>query len=217
MELFRKTDKHMMIRRALMTVFGIVICGISVGMFGFSGLGLDPFQVFAHGLWEHTPLSFGTFYMLVNAGLLVLMFFTGRKKIGLGTVLNLFLLGYIADLSLNFWHWLLPRPTIAVCVLFLVLGIVIMCLSSALYYTADLGVSTYDAIALPLSEKQSKVPFRWCRVGTDLICVVVGIALGGSAGIGTVVTAFFMGLLISLFRRFVAEPLLYLRARRRPV
>ena len=215
MESFDRTDKPMMLRRVMMTVAGIVICGISVGMFSFSGMGMDPFQVFAHGLWAHTPLTFGTFYMLVNAALLIVMLITNRKKIGLGTLLNLFLLGYIADGSLAFWHWLLPRPTIATCIVFLALGVVVMCLSSALYFTADLGVSTYDSIALTISEKQSKVPFRWCRVGTDLLCVAVGIALGGSAGVGTIVTAFFMGPLISLFRSRVAEPLLYLRTRRR--
>ncbi|MBQ1333472.1 MAG: hypothetical protein IIZ51_08085 [Lachnospiraceae bacterium] len=215
MDRIEKTAKELRVRRVVMTVAGIVICGVSVGMFSFSGMGMDPFQVFAHGLWKHIPLSFGTFYMLLCAALLVVMAFTARKKIGLGTVLNLFLLGYVADLSLRFWHWVLPHPTIAVCVVFLFLGVVIMCLSSALYFTADMGVSTYDFIALTISEKQSRVPFRWCRVATDLICVAAGLALGGSVGIGTVVTAFFMGPLISFFNRFVAEPLLYAGTRNR--
>ena len=36
-------------RRILMTIAGVCICGLSIGMFSFSNLGLDPFQVFAHG------------------------------------------------------------------------------------------------------------------------------------------------------------------------
>ena len=40
-----------------------------------------------------------------------------------------------------------------------------------------LGVSTYDAIALILSEKKI-APFKYCRIGTDLICTITGFVLG---------------------------------------
>ena len=39
-------------------------------------------------------------------------------------------------------------------------AIVIMCLASAFYFTADLGVSTYDAVSLIWSEKQNRIRFR---------------------------------------------------------
>jgi uncharacterized membrane protein YczE len=101
----------------------------------------------------------------------------------------------------------------------LLIAIVILCLSSALYFTADLGVSTYDAVALVWSQRQSKIRFAYCRVICDLICVALGIALlliagknfaeiFGSVGIGTIITAFFMGPLITFFNVHVAQPML---------
>ena len=51
--------------------------------------------------------------------------------------------------------------------------------------------------------------FRLCRILTDLICVIVGFLLKASVGIGTVVTALFMGPLIQWFNNNVSEPLLY--------
>ena len=42
---------------------------------------------------------------------------------------------------------------------------------------------------------------------SDLICTLVGVALGARAGIGTVVTALFMGPLIAFFRRTLSDPL----------
>ena len=72
-----------------------------------------------------------------------------------------------------------------------------------------MGVSTYDAVALFLSEKQSKVKFQYCRITTDLICTIVGFILGATLGVGTVITAFFMGPLISFFKKYVTEPFLY--------
>ena len=50
-------------RRIWMTICGVLICGFSVGMFNFSALGLDPFQVFTHGIFKILPAGapgFGT-------------------------------------------------------------------------------------------------------------------------------------------------------------
>ena len=67
----------------------------------------------------------------------------------------------------------------------------------------------YDAVALTISEKKKRIPFHWCRIACDLICVLIGFHFGAAVGLGTIVTAFFMGPLIDLFRRTVAEPMLY--------
>lgn len=55
-----------------MTVFGIMIAGFSVGMFNLSAFGMDPFQVFAHGIWMHIPIGYGTFYSILNLIMLIL-------------------------------------------------------------------------------------------------------------------------------------------------
>ena len=97
----------------------------------------------------------------------------------------------------------MPAPSLAARFALLIAAIVIMCLASAFYFTADLGVSTYDAVALIWSQRQKRIPFFACRVITDLVCVVLGIALcllaGYSMGqisrevnIGTIITAFFI-------------------------
>lgn len=202
------------IKRIIMTVFGVLVCGFSVGMFSFSHLGVDPFQVLAHGIWMQTPLKFGDLYTIVNVIMLIAIIVLDRKKIGLGTVINIFLLGYVVDFSTNLWESLIPDPSFAVKMGFLIVAIVIICFGSALYFTADMGVSTYDAVALYISQKQDKVKFQYCRIASDVTCVVVGFLLGanfksGFTGIGTVITAFFMGPLIAFFNRTVAIPLLY--------
>ena len=78
-------------RRLAMTVAGVLIAGFSVGMFQYSALGLDPFQVFAHGVWKRiNGPSFGFVYMVLNMILLAVdFFFLDRKKIGIATFINL--------------------------------------------------------------------------------------------------------------------------------
>ncbi len=206
-------------KRIIMTVLGVSICGLSVGLFSYSSMGLDPFQVFAHGTWSLFPLGYGTYYMILNAILLVIIFFVNRKKIGLGTVINLFLVGYMAEFSEKGLISLLgpaQEASLLIRSISLLLGVVIMCFSAALYFTADMGVSTYDAIAITLDERKAirfgsrpPVPFKYIRIATDLICVTIGGLLGAAIGVGTIISAFFMGPLISFFRKTVAEPMRY--------
>lgn len=210
-----------MVRRIVMTVIGVSVMGFSIGLFSHSGCGFDPFQVFCHGLWMFlsahvVKISFGTFYAILNAILLVIIFFWNRKKIGLGTVINIFLIGYIADFSEWVMGKLFPGPNWPVRLVLLAAGIVIMCFASALYFTADLGVSTYDAVALTISER-TPFPFRWARITSDLICVLIGWLLGAAVGIGTLITAFFMGPLIDFFNRTVAAPMRYGRKKQQKI
>ncbi len=191
-----------------MCVLGVLTSGVAVGFFSYSELGLDPFQCFAHGVWNLVPLSFGTWYVILNGVLLVLMAVVNRSKIGPGTLINLFLLGYVAEESEAVILRVFPERSLPLRAVMLVIGIVILCFASAMYYTADLGVSTYDAIAITLAECAPKCPFRVFRIATDLICVLVGWSLGAAVGAGTLVTAFFMGPLIDFFRNTVAEPLM---------
>ncbi len=206
-------------RRVMMSVLGVVICGLSVGLFKRAALGVDPFQSLMSGLDAVIPIGFGTLYVLVNALLLLFSIIFDRHKIGIATVINLFLVGYVAEFSLNQLLAWFPELSLAGRFIMLLIGIVIMCFASAFYFTADLGVSVYDAISLVLSERQDKVPFRFCRIISDLICVLSGTALClfsgmswqevfGVVGIGTIITAFFMGPLIDFFNVHAARPFL---------
>ncbi len=206
-------------KRIIMCILGVVICGLSVGMFKHAAFGVDPFQALMSGLDAVVPIRFGTLYVIVNLLLLVFSLIMDRHRIGLATFINLFLLGYVVEFSQAQCERLFPAPGIGGRVLLFLAGLVVLSLSSALYFTADLGVSTYDAVALVWAARQTRIPFSLCRIATDSVCVIAGVVLClvsgmglaqifGAVGIGTVVTAFFMGPLIAFFNRAVARPLL---------
>ena len=206
-------------RRILMSLAGVTICAVSVGVFKIAAFGVDPFQSLMSGLDNMIPIPFGTLYVLVNLVLLSFSLIFDRTRIGIATFINLFLLGYITQFSYAMLQMWLPDPSLGVRIACLLIGIVVICFGSSLYMTADLGVSTYDAVAIVLSGKWKLGQFQYIRIATDLVCVVTGVALfllsGGTlaqvpaiAGIGTIITAFFMGPLIQFFCRHVAEPML---------
>lgn len=206
-------------RRIVMSLGGVVICAVSVGFFKHAAMGVDPFQSLMAGLDALLPIEFGLVYTIANLILLTFALLFDRRKIGIATFLNLFLYGYITQFTVDILQVILPNPVLWVRSVCLVGAIVVLCFGSAFYMTADLGVSTYDAVAIVLSEKWKLAKFQYCRIGTDLICVVAGSGIfllaGGTwkeiptiAGVGTIVTAFFMGPLIAYFNRKVAQPFL---------
>ena len=206
-------------RRIIMSLCGVIICAVAVGVFKIAAFGVDPFQSLMSGLDQLIPIKFGTLYVIVNAILLVFSIVANRHAIGIATFINLFLLGYITQFTYEFLQTVLVAPSIAVRAVCLVIAIVVICFGSALYMTADLGVSTYDAVAITMAYKWKWGKFQYIRIATDIVCVALGIMcflLGGGAwrdvptvtGIATIITAFFMGPLINLFNEKVARPLL---------
>ena len=206
-------------RRVLMSVLGVACGAVSVGFFKLASFGVDPFQAFMSGIDQLIPIEFGTLYVIVNACLLLFSLVFDRHYIGLATFINLFLLGYVVQFSYDTLCMLCPEPTMVIRCASFAFGFVLLCLASAIYMTADLGVSTYDAVALILVNKWHVGPFKYIRIYTDLACVVLGVVLfllgGGSpagilafAGAGTILSAFFMGPLIDFFNRTVAIPML---------
>lgn len=206
-------------RRILMCVLGVFIGGISVGLCKRAELGVDPFQAFMAGLDAACPVSFGTLYMIANGVLLIFSLVYDRHYLGLATFINLFFLGYVVDFSKATMYSLFPELGLLGRVICFIIGFVAISFASSLYMTADLGVSTYDAVALIVSETWKKGKFKYIRIVTDVVCVTTGAVLYltagygwaviiGSIGVGTIITAFCMGPLIDFFNRTVSIPLL---------
>lgn len=194
-------------KRIFMAVFGVCLSGFSVGLFKMAMFGTDPFQCFANGIWNVVNISFGTLYTIINLLMLICIFFLDKHYIGIATFINIFGVGYIVQFTTEFLSRYFADADLTVRIILLVVGIVILCFAASMYYTADLGVSTYDAVALIMAEKKV-AKFQYCRIGTDLICVLIGVLLHAVVGIGTVVTAFFMGPLIEVFNVHIARPFL---------
>lgn len=205
-----------------MSLFGVLTGAVSVAVFKIAAFGVDPFQTFMAGLDKLVPIKFGTLYMIANAVLFLFALIFDRHYIGIATFINLFLLGYVTQFSYDLFRMipLFAEPALWVRIICIIVGIVVICFGSAFYITADLGVSTYDAVALIMANTWKWWKFKYIRIITDLVCVIIGCTLylvaGGEwkmiptiAGVGTIITAFFMGPLIDFFNEKCARPFLY--------
>lgn len=195
-------------KRAFMALIGVALCGICVGIFNTALLGADPFTVFVTGIGKLFGVGYGSVYTAVTGAFLFMVFLVDKHYIGIATILNLFGIGFIAEITMNVIGQFYQSGPMTMRVVMLIFGLILLCFGSSLYFTADLGVSAYDAVALIIAKK-TPVPFRVCRIGTDLACVIIGFSFNVVIGVGTVITAFFMGPIIQWFIKHFSEPFLY--------
>ncbi len=201
-----------------MMLIGILFICICVGCYRLSGFGVDAFTCMNLGVSAFVGMSFGTWQLIVNAVILVIVFFTVRKCIGAGTIVNMVCVGYGADLIC----WLTLdvfqiEMTLPLRIAALLAGCVFAGLGVAFYMVAEMGIAPYDSVALIIEKAtKKKIRFQYARVISDVTCVVIGVVFcliaGGSlwmiVGIGTLCNAFFNGPLIQFFKEHVSGPLL---------
>ena len=99
-------------KKVLMSLCGVIICAVSVGIFKLAAFGVDPFQSLMSGLDKLFPISFGNLYVIVNLILLLFTLLTDRHYIGIATFINLFLLGYITQFTYDFLQRAFPEPSV---------------------------------------------------------------------------------------------------------
>ncbi len=189
-------QKHGIKRLGIMTM-SIFLMGFAVSVFSYSGMGVDPYTALNMSISEKLGISFGFWQMCLNGAILVVVAFVSQKLISVGTVFNMIGVGYVCEFFTNIYDTILPaEKSLAVKILCMALGVFLLSLSASLYFNCRLGVSPYDALGFVMEEK-TKLKYKWCRVATDLICTASAILMGGPVGVGTVVTAFFMGPVVS--------------------
>lgn len=183
-----------MTRRLVQLFAGLFLFGFSVALMVRSNLGLNPWDVFHQGLYEHMSLSFGTVVILVG-GAVMLLWFPLRQRPGLGTIANLFMIGISADISLA----LLPTPeSLPVRSAWLVLGIVLNGVAGGAYIGAALGPGPRDGLMTGLADRTGWA-LRRVRTGIELSVLAAGVALGGTIGLGTILYALAIGPLVHFF------------------
>ena len=191
--------------RVVLLLAGLCVAHLGVTLFLQSDLGSDPFNVFVQGLFRGIPwpafaaMTHGRTHLLVSLVILLVLLAVDRSYVGIGTVLCMALGGPIIDVY-TLWlspviHGGLPLP---LRLALLVAGCVILAFGMTIVIRSQAGTGPNDLVAVVLSDKLRK-PFVPVRIGVDLTFALVGLALGGVVGLGTVICAFLVGPAAQLF------------------
>ena len=188
-------------RRLPQLYVGLVLYGLSIAMMVRSDLGLAPWDVLHSGVTLHLPLTIGQ--VLVGVSFVVLLLWIPlREKPGIGTISNAIVIGLSADAFLS----VLSTPDALAARVALVVGGVVLCgFATAAYIGAQLGRGPRDGLMTGLS-RHTGLSLRLVRTGLEIAVVLVGLALGGSLGFGTVLYALAIGPLTQAMLPYVVAP-----------
>ena len=189
-------------RRFAQLLLGLFLYGIGISLMVRASLGIAPWDVLTQGLSEQTGWSFGALTNLI--GLIVLLLWIPiRQKPGLGTVLNVLLIGPSAQFGL----WLFPEfqglwqqvPAFAG-------GLLALALATGMYIGANFGPGPRDGLMTGLHHRTGW-PIGLVRTLIEASVLLAGWTMGGDAGWGTLIFALFIGPLCAVTMRwFAAKP-----------
>ena len=184
-------------RRVPQLLVELTLYGFSMAMLIKAGLGLDPWDVLHQGLSRYLPLSFGTVTIVVGA-VVLLLWIPLRQKPGLGTVCNVVVVGVAADLGL----WLIEAPDgLLSRIALMIAAVVLNGMAGAIYIGSQLGPGPRDGLMTGLAARTGW-SLRLVRVGLEVTVLIIGVVLGGTVGVGTVLYALAIGPLVQFFLRF---------------
>ena len=140
---------------------------------------------------------------IVVGAVVLLLWIPLRQKPGLGTVSNVVVVGVAADVGL----WLIPAPDqLAGRIVMMVSAVVLNGLAGAIYIGSQLGPGPRDGLMTGLAARTGR-SLRLVRIGIELTVLVIGVLLGGTIGIGTVLYALAIGHLVQFFLQYVVVEL----------
>lgn len=180
---------------------------LAIGLVFFveAELGLHPYHGVCYAIQDYfyIPfLSYANISIIVNLLLIVPQLLFGRRYISIGTVINMFLLGYVV----TFFTWLFLRlgltpQHLPARIVSVMLGTLLISLGIAFYQTADAGIAPYDCIPIYLADR-TKLPFVLGRIALDASFAIICLLFGGFhyISIGTLALVFCTGPFIHFFQ-----------------
>ncbi len=157
-----------------------------------SKLGLSPWDVLNQGIAKHSPLSFGMANVAVAIVVLAIAWSLGGVP-GIGTVANAVLVGsFIQVLTSIDAVQHLAHDGLAVRIPLLLGGVVLIGPATAFYIGADFGAGPRDTLML-VGARRTRFRVGVVRGALEIGALAIGIVLGGTFGVGTVLFALGVG------------------------
>ena len=176
------------LQRFLILIFGLTLFGIGEAFLVITSLGNSPWVVLSEGISLNSNLNIGQATFFVS--LMVLFFWIPLKqKPGFGTLANIVVISASIELGLL----IIPEGNnLALKVFYVLFGILLVGIGSALYITCGLGTGPRDGLMTGLHYRTG-VRVGRVRLGIEVVALTTGALLGGSLGVGTALFALLIG------------------------
>lgn len=174
-------------RRLPRLLLGLTLCGLGIATMVAAGLGLGPWDVLHQGLSNMTDIPIGT--VGIGVGVLVLLgWLPLRERPGIGTVLNVLVIGVVIDVTLL---WLQTPAAAWQRWAYMLAGPLLFGIGSGFYLGTGLGSGPRDGLMTGIARRG--IPVGAARAAIEVSVLLLGWLLGGTVGVGTLVFAAAIG------------------------
>lgn len=197
-------------------LIGVFMMGFSLSWLGMVDWGTDTFTNMNLAISAKVGLPFGTWQLILNIVLFILVILLGADNFGFGTLANMVLCGYLYDFFSWVWIKVLPgvvpegfleitvaengsqsavisNDFLAAKIAIMVVALALFVFFAALYMDSGLGVSPCDAIPFIAYTKIKKLPLKVVRIIYDVLLILIAWAFGSKWYIVTILMAFTLG------------------------
>jgi uncharacterized membrane protein YczE len=188
-------------------VFGLVMSSVGIWLSIRADLGVASWEVLHIALAQRLGIGVGTASIVIGGILVTVVAALGIRP-GLGTILNVLVIGACLNLLLALPVLAsLPTRGPAARLAVLVLGIAVFAIGCAVYVGAHLGSGPRDGLMLAF-HLRFPLGIGAARILSEGLGLGIGWSLGGPAGAGTVLFVVAAGPLVALaFRVLGLRPL----------
>ena len=181
----------------LRILFGLAVYSFGVHLTIAANIGLAPWDCLGMGIAKHTPLNYGSSMVLISvtAVLIQLLF---RERIGFATILDAVITGNLTQL-LNDYSPYPENHSIWLGIVLMLFGFLFISLGMYLYMSAEQGCGPKDGLLIAIGKRMPKIPIGVVEILLWAVVTFAGWFLGGTVGIGTIISVFVGGVVMHLF------------------
>jgi len=180
-------------------MFGFAIIAMGINLTLYANLGLNPWGTFHQGLAGISGLSFGAASQITGLLIIAMSLFI-KIYPGIGTILNMFFIGFLVD-AFDAMHFIPLSDNLAVKILYLIIGTFLFNYGVYVYLSCELGAGPRDGLLVGIV-KLTGLSVSIVRPIIEITILLIGIFMGGSYGIGTVLNAIGGGYILNTIFKY---------------
>lgn len=188
------------IKKLIRLIVGFVFCALGIVFTINANLGLAPWDVLHQGISNLTDITMGQASIIIGIIVIIADMLLG-ESLGWGTILNMLLIGWLMDIFM-FSNLIPEADSLIFGIIMIFIGMILMGIGCYLYIGAGMGSGARDGMMVALQKRSSK-PVSVVRMTIEICALIIGYLLGGTVGIGTVISGLGLGYCIQLVFKVV--------------
>lgn len=177
--------------RVALLLLGSTIIGVAVGVMLWNDFGPGPLDVFIGAVRTRTGLPLAVAVWAVVAAMAAIAWALGRRP-GVGTLLGPFVIGPVMQVTVSVLDRVDAPSSLPSHLVVHALALFVVGFGAGALIVSGLGAGTGELLAAAASDRSGR-PETAVRFACEATWLVLGVALGGPIGLGTVLVAALIG------------------------